>query len=455
MTRAALALLAALLIAAAPAPAATPRIAGGAATDISAVPWQVYVSNTALGIGCGGAILSERVVLTAAHCLEHDSPAGVTVVAGLSDVSRWAPGRTPPGGQAAAAASVRLHPAYLADPPTDDVAVITLATPLDLSGPLTRAIPLAPVGAAPAAGAPLLVSGYGQQGADVPADGRLYSAPVTALADFQCLGSLAPNRTAGALCATATGAGAPCFGDSGGPLAADGVLVGIVSTGSSDAPCTGRAPDVYVDVTAPEVRAFIDGSGTPPMAPRLSAPPGLSSVDPPVVGSPLRCAPGTWSGADSITYAFVDAASGAVLQNGPRATFAPKPANVGATVTCVVQAANAGGVSSAGTGTSGAVQPDTVAPEAVLRSVRCRGGRCVVRLQAGDRNSTGPLRVQVTAQRRGARRATRLRVRHRGGVDYVATGRVARGTVTVRLRVRDAAGNRATGSHMTRTVRVR
>ncbi|MBX5441244.1 MAG: serine protease [Solirubrobacteraceae bacterium] len=449
-----LAALAAAVVAAAPASAAVPRIAGGAPADIASVPWQVYVANAVQGTACGGAVLDERRVLTAAHCLEHGSAAGVTVVAGLSDVSGWAPGRTPPGGQAVAAASVRLHPGYLADPPADDVAVIELAAPLDLSGAAPRPIPLAPAGGAPAPGTALLVSGYGRHGADAPAGGRLFAATVTALPPFACLAAVAPNRSAGALCATA-GDGAPCFGDSGGPLAAGGVLVGIVSTGASAAACAGRSPDVYVDVAAPEIRAFIDGADDPPRAPRLTAPPRLRSVNPPVVGSPMRCEAGAWSGAGAIAYAFVDAATGAVLQQGPRAAFVPGRAQVGVTVACMVEAAGAGGVSRARTGTAPAIRPDAVAPQAVLRSVRCRAGRCVVRLQAADRNSTGPLRVRVTARPAGARRAVRLQARHAGGVDWVASGRVPRGRAVVRVEVRDAAGNRAAGPSLTRTVRVR
>lgn len=51
------------------------RIVGGQAIYIDSAPWQVSVRLMALeekmyGLGhiCGGAVISERVVITAAHC---------------------------------------------------------------------------------------------------------------------------------------------------------------------------------------------------------------------------------------------------------------------------------------------------------------------------------------------------------------------------------------------------
>ena len=234
----------------------------------------------------------------------------------------------------------------------------------------------------------------------------------------------------------AAAAQAACFGDSGGPLTAGGLQVAIASY-APQAGCT-RGPSGFADVTAPEVRAFIDGAATIPVAPRQGDPSLLYSVIPPVQGSPIRCAPGTWTNAPTLAYTFVDDATGAALQAGPSARFVPAAAHRGATVACVVSASNAGGTTTARTGTTAAVQPDVVPPTSALLSVSCRKRRCKVRLGAADPNSQGALRVRVTAERRvrgrcGAKRravpqdarpAVRRQAREE---DHVPRDRVAAG----------------------------
>jgi hypothetical protein len=458
-----------------------PLIVNGTATNIEKVPWQILLYSEAYDSMCGGSVLNATTILTAAHCVTTGtsvrSASAYTVVAGITDGRTWQPGGpAPSGSQVVPVSRIRVHPRYVAVPAySNDVAVLTLGKPLKLSTARTRAIAMAPVGGAPAPGTSMLVSGYGAQSPGKTPNGKLYSTSVAMLSDLDCLSAFKPNQTAGAFCAQGTNTGA-CTGDSGGPLVAGGVLVGVVSAGIVDpatkSPCTVSRPTLYADVTAPEVRAFIDGSGTPPVAPLLTGNPVLSSLNPPVVGSPITCAPGQWSGAASVTYAFV--AGGAVLQAGPGAAFIPAAAHVGAQVMCVVQVGNPGGVSTARSGVAPAVQPDAVAPRAVLRKVRCRKRRCKVRLQAMDPNSQGALSVRVRAtkpvrgrcgkgkgrKRRGARctkrRTKPFAVRHVEGVRWVASARrVPRGKVTIRLRVVDAAGNRASGRHLKRRVRVR
>jgi hypothetical protein len=477
----AVALLAFLIGTSAAQAQSQPLIVNGKQTKITSVPWQVFVYNEKLDRMCGGSILNSTTVLTAAHCVTTGTTVRAasefTVLAGLDDLRAWRSGDPEPSGsQSVKVAKVRSHPHYVPAPSfADDVAVLTLAEALKLSSTRAKAIALAPVGGSPAPGTSMLVSGYGSQAAGQLGNGYLYSTTVAMMSDLDCLSAYSPNQTAGAFCAQGANTGA-CTGDSGGPLVAGGVLVGVVSAGIIDpatkSPCTISKPTLYADVTAPEVRAFIDGSDTPPVAPRATAGPSLSAVNPPVVGSPITCAPGQWAGAASVTYTFMT--GGAALQAGPSTVFTPTASHVGAQVSCVVQVANGGGVSTARTNVAPAVQPDAVAPKALLRSVRCRKRRCKVRLQAVDQNSQGALTVQVKATKRArgwcrkgkghkrhrvrcTKRATKaFAVQHVEGVNWIAHARrVPRGKVTVRLRVVDAAGNRAGGRYLKRRVRVR
>lgn len=468
------------LTASAPAEAvpAHPSVVGGTQVPITTVPWQVYVHTA--DKACGGSVLDAKRVLTAAHCITNGTTlkpaADVTVLAGASDITTWTPGGAAPAGtQVVAAASLRAHPFYVPEPfVADDVGVITLAKALDLSTPRTKAIALAPVGGAAQPGAQVQASGYGKQRPDQNPDGKLYAGQLAAMGDADCLTTMTPNQSASVLCANGPTGAATCSGDSGGPLAAGGVLVGVTSATSGLSPCSPSSPGLYADVTAPEVRAFIDGSDAPPRAPRLADHAGLVTLKPQVVGSPMNCAPGAWADAATIGFTFMDDASGGALQSGASPTFTPSAAHLGMPISCVVQAANGGGVSVARTAAEAGIQADSVAPQAVLRSARCRKRRCTVRFQAADQNSLGALRVGVAAERRvrgwcrkgkGSKRhrvrctktrAKQFAVKHKSGVNWIATARrVPRGKATVRLRVRDAAGNRARGDNVKRRIRVR
>lgn len=65
-----------------------PRIVGGQRADISIVPWQVSLQQrTFSSIGlhiCGGSIISEKWVLTAAHCVSGTNPTELQVVCGVN-----------------------------------------------------------------------------------------------------------------------------------------------------------------------------------------------------------------------------------------------------------------------------------------------------------------------------------------------------------------------------------
>jgi secreted trypsin-like serine protease len=49
-----------------------PQIVGGEnVTSITQIPWQVLVYNDVLGGACGGVLIDDDWVITAAHCIEN------------------------------------------------------------------------------------------------------------------------------------------------------------------------------------------------------------------------------------------------------------------------------------------------------------------------------------------------------------------------------------------------
>jgi hypothetical protein len=415
-----------------------PQIVNGQESSISQFPWQVFVlveEGPGKYGSCGGSILNATTILTAAHCVTEEGTstkfpdAQIDVIAGanlvsvqkLLDFDEGLPvseeeiisplGPTGAEIKAKDVASVRVDPDYAAltntNPiPKDDVAVITLSEGLTLtSARNTAAIPLVATGATPGAGTPLSISGYGEQtGAEgAKPDGKLYSTTLTAMSANACE-EYALGESAIYLCAESA-TSTTCQGDSGGPLTEGNpaVQVGIVDSGLAGCP-TGK-PTLFTNVATPEIRAFIEGSESPPIAPRPSSAPTIKSVGAtPVDFSPLTCEPGTWTGSPTYSYTFQTSnAAPQVLQSGASNTFTP-PANlVGTPLMCIVQASNGGGVGTLHSAATAAITADAAAPTATITALKCHLQACTVSISASDPNAvaltlTSSAAYQVTAK---------------------------------------------------------
>jgi hypothetical protein len=260
------------------------KIIGGQPAAIAQAPWQVALVDTSHSSSpqqfCGGSIVDATHVVTAAHCLV--SPSGWTadeIYAGttlLSDPQ-----------QVVTVGEQRLHPGFSPDTLANDVAVLTLTTPLTLDDVSTQAVQLATQ--SPTAGAPLLVSGWGDaSNGQGFYPNQLRAVIVHAVTDTTCTASYGPALiTDLMLCAGEPAGGKDsCSGDSGGPIVNEGtnVLVGIVSFGYQCA-LTGY-PGIYTEVAATPVRSFVQSATGITPDPVPVTPPQPQPVPPPSSPAP-------------------------------------------------------------------------------------------------------------------------------------------------------------------------
>ncbi len=375
-----------------------PYIIGGRQTPIEQVPWQVYIEGGLLEAAgktfttfCGGSILDSTHILTAAHCTDAEGttngyPAEIFKVLAGDSNDKTSSATT----QERAVASIRRDPLYRTSPVSDDVAILTLAAPLELSSAKhAQAISLVASGATPAPGTSLNVSGYGkEQGPEAdPPTGELFSTTLTAISSDACRSMVGPD-SAVLLCAIGASSSF-CEGDSGSALTEGSppVQVGIVDFGSYECPVA--RPNVFTNVAAPEIRAFIEGSESPPIAARPLSPPIIQTIgavqSAPVDFSPLTCNAGSWSGSPSYSYTFqTENAAAQVLQSGSSNLFTPPASLLGVPLVCVVRAYNAGGVATDRSATTPPIAVDMNHPTASITALKCHLRTCALSILATD-----------------------------------------------------------------------
>lgn len=211
-------------------------IVDGADTTVSANPWQVAVTSPDGEQFCGGSIVSDRIIVTAAHCVQGTPEGEIAILAGATDL-------TSGNGQTRNVTAVIEHPKYASG--VGDIAMLVLDRPLDMGGDVA-AISLA-TSADISNADTARITGWGttsETSEQTPS--TLQSTDVPLVSDADC--GLIEEGNADELCAGGTGTDS-CYGDSGGPLTVatenGQVLAGVVSWGEE---CGGETAGVYAEV---------------------------------------------------------------------------------------------------------------------------------------------------------------------------------------------------------------
>ncbi|XP_075976014.1 trypsin, alkaline A-like [Anticarsia gemmatalis] len=206
------------------------RIIGGSVTTINNYPSIVpllFASNWVNFIqDCGGSILNQRSILTAAHCF-HDAknnPARWRIRAGSSNAHS--------GGSVHNVNQIIIHPSYNRPTIDNDIAILRLASNLVMSNTV-RAASIAGANYNLADNQVVWAAGWGMTEFGGPSE-QLRHVQVWTVNQAVCRQRYGASAiTDNMLCSGWLDVGGrdQCQGDSGGPLYHNGIVVGVCSWG--------------------------------------------------------------------------------------------------------------------------------------------------------------------------------------------------------------------------------
>jgi secreted trypsin-like serine protease len=221
------------------------RVLGGSGATTDEAPWAVALTDDYGRQFCGGTLVTPIKVITAAHCMVEPftgarrTPAELRAITGRTNL------RTDQG-VVGEVERVWVHPDFQDYTQGDDIAVLTLKTPMPQH-------PIAMVGAGETApyepGKKARVYGWGRTSEYGPPSDTLRSVEVPITTDETCRTAYPNYNGRSMFCAGVPEGGVDaCGGDSGGPMVADGRLIGVVSYGTG----CGRpnTPGVYTRLSS-------------------------------------------------------------------------------------------------------------------------------------------------------------------------------------------------------------
>ncbi|BES90963.1 serine protease [Nesidiocoris tenuis] len=225
------------------------RIVGGQNADLGEWPWIVALFNSGRQF-CGGSLIDNSHILTAAHCVAHMSAwdvARLTVNLGDHNIKTTTETRH----VVKKVKRVVRHRGFDSNTLYNDIAILTLESPVTFSNQI-RAICL-PSGGSTYAGKIATVIGWGSLSENGPQPSILQEVNIPVWNNRECRSKYGPAAPGGIvehfLCAGEARRDS-CSGDSGGPLMVnDGkwTQIGIVSWGIGCG--KGQYPGVYTRVS--------------------------------------------------------------------------------------------------------------------------------------------------------------------------------------------------------------
>lgn len=225
--------------AAAPRPAVQPFIVGGSEASISDYAYAVYLADAQGHQFCGGVLMDDDSVLTAAHCALAMEPSELRVVAGRQD-------KRESDGLVVEVEDVWTPSGFQSPNEGDDIAVLSLDQRVpfraaDVAGEQDSDLYQE--------GTEATVLGWGRIAEGGDRSDTLRKAVVPVVSDANCADAYSTYDPDSMVCAGYPEGGIDaCQGDSGGPLLVGSTVVGIVSFG--DGCARAGKPGVYTRVSS-------------------------------------------------------------------------------------------------------------------------------------------------------------------------------------------------------------